>query len=60
MRRLKQLRKEQLDADAAKDAAWRQLKAVIGEISKLSSSSATVVQAGGSTGSTAAPIAAPA
>lgn len=29
------MRKEQQEADAAKDAAWKQLKAVIGEISKL-------------------------
>lgn len=33
--KLRRLRKEQMDADAAKDAAWRQLKAVVVEISKL-------------------------
>lgn len=33
--RLRQLRKDQADADAAKEAAWRNLKTVIGELSKL-------------------------
>eukprot|EP00877_Chromochloris_zofingiensis_P001154 jgi/Chrzof1/11039/Cz05g21110.t1 len=33
--RLKQLRKEQTDADAARDAAWKQLKSAVQDISKL-------------------------
>ena len=33
--RLALLKKEQADADAAREAAWRQLKSVVGEISRL-------------------------
>eukprot|EP00955_Chlamydomonas_euryale_P110093 365980-Chlamydomonas_euryale.AAC.2 len=33
--RLASLKKEQADADAARDSAWRQLKSVVAEISKL-------------------------
>lgn len=35
--RLAQLKKEQAEADAAREAAWRQLKGVVQEISKLAS-----------------------
>jgi predicted nucleic acid-binding Zn-ribbon protein len=35
--RLAQLRKEQAEADAARDAAWKQLKSVVNSISKLAS-----------------------
>lgn len=33
--RLQQLKKEQADADSAREAAWRQLKSVVSEISRL-------------------------
>ena len=33
--RLATLKKEQADADTAREAAWRQLKSVVGEISRL-------------------------
>jgi hypothetical protein len=35
--RLATLRKEQAEADAVRDAAWKQLKNVVGEITKLAS-----------------------
>lgn len=35
--RLATLRKEQAEADAARDAAWKQLKNVVSDISKLAS-----------------------
>lgn len=35
--RLGHLKKEQADAEAAREAAWRQLKSVVNEISKLAS-----------------------
>uniref|UniRef100_A0A7S3VLZ7 Uncharacterized protein n=1 Tax=Dunaliella tertiolecta TaxID=3047 RepID=A0A7S3VLZ7_DUNTE len=39
--RLQQLRNEQREADAAKDAAWRQLKSVVNKISELAQAPAS-------------------
>mmetsp|Transcript_12579 Transcript_12579/g.22260 ORF Transcript_12579/g.22260 Transcript_12579/m.22260 type:complete len:118 (+) Transcript_12579:37-390(+) len=47
--KLKTLRREQMDADAAKEAAWRSLKSVIGQVTHLATTAAPS-QNQGSTG----------
>lgn len=43
--RLQRLKKEQAEADSAREAAWRQLKAVVSEISRLAAPEAKAATA---------------
>ena len=52
--RLQQLKKEQADADTARETAWRQLKSVVSEISRLAGPEAALPRTSGTPTATAA------